>query len=188
MAAITQENSSYLAGLAQLDGNVPRSDYPWLSSIRRQAAERFAEIGFPTTREEAWRHTSVAAIASASFPPALPGGNGVSAGILGNFLFGDTECCNLVFVNGFLSPELSTPGALPKGVRAGSLALALRSEPGKIEPYLARHADFRASAFTALNTAFMLDGGFIWLPPETALQKIIHLIFVSTAAGRGKAS
>ena len=48
-------------------------NYPWLSAIRRQAAERFAEIGFPTTEDEAWRHTNVAPIASASFEPALPG-------------------------------------------------------------------------------------------------------------------
>ena len=188
MAAITQEDRSYLAGLARLDGSVPGRNCPWLRLIRRQAAERFAEIGFPTTKDEAWRHTNVAAIASASFVPALPGSNGVAAGMLGNFLFGDTDCCNLVFVNGFHSANLSTPGALPKGARAGSLAAALQSEPKKIEPYLARHADFQANAFTALNTAFMLDGGFIWLPPETTLQKIIHLIFISTAAGHGTVS
>jgi len=188
MVAVTQENSSYLAGLAQFDGSIPGRNYPWLGAIRRQAAERFAEIGFPTTKDEAWRHTNVTAIASACFAPALPGSNGVTAGMLGDFVFGGTDCCNLVFVNGFHSADLSTPGALPKGARAGSLAAALQSEPQKIEPYLARHADFQESAFTALNTAFMLDGGFIWLPPETTLQKIIHLIFISTAAGRGTVS
>jgi len=188
MVDIGQEESSYLTGLAQLDGSVPGGGYPWLSAIRRQAAARFAEIGFPTTKDEAWRHTNVAAIATAAFAPALPGSNGVTAATLGNFVFGDTGCCNLVFVNGFHSPNLSTPCALPKGVKAGSLAAALQLEPKKIEPYLARHADFQTSAFTALNTAFMLDGGFIWLPPETTLPKIIHLIYISTVAGRGTVS
>ncbi len=182
MIDIKEEKSSYIAGLDQFGRSDAGRNYPWLSAIRRQAAARFIEMGFPTTRDEAWRHTNVAPIASASFKPARPGANGVTAGVLGNFVFGETDCCNLVFVNGFYSADLSTPGALPKGVRAGSLAASLQSEPKKIEPYLARHADFQTSAFVALNTAFMLDGGFIYVPPETALHKIIHLLFISTSA------
>jgi Fe-S cluster assembly protein SufD len=47
-----------------------------LSDIRRRAAERFEEYGFPTTKEEEWRFTSVAPIAKAQFPTAAPSLNG----------------------------------------------------------------------------------------------------------------
>ncbi len=154
---------------------------PWLNVIRKEAAGILADRGFPTAREEEWRHTNVAPIVGASFKPAVPGTNGITAGKLGNFIFSGVDCCNLVFVNGFYSSDLSTPGALPKGVRAGSLAAALQTEPKKLEPYLARHASCKKNAFVALNTAFMRDGGFIYVQPETVLKQIIHLLFVSTA-------
>ncbi len=43
-----------------------------LTDIRKRATERFEAHGFPTTREEEWRFTSVAPIAKADFPVAAP--------------------------------------------------------------------------------------------------------------------
>jgi Fe-S cluster assembly protein SufD len=39
----------------------------WLTELREQGAARFAEVGFPTTRLEAWRFTDVRPIAETSF-------------------------------------------------------------------------------------------------------------------------
>jgi Fe-S cluster assembly protein SufD len=181
MTKITEGENAWLADFDQFEKSGAGKSYPWLGAIRKEAIARFAELGFPTMRSEEWRHTNVAPIADGSFKPARPGTNGLTAGKLANFIFSDIDCCNLVFVNGFYSADLSTPEALPKGVRAGSLAAALQSEPRKVEPYLARHASFKENAFVALNTAFMLDGGFVYLPPETILKKVIHLLFISTA-------
>ena len=131
-------------GSLGLTGASAGRNYPWLSAIRRQAAARFAEMGFPDNH--GMKHGATPTSPPLPRPHSSRRGraaNGVTAGMLGNFVFGDTDCCNLVFVNGFYSANLSTPGALPKGVRAGSLAAALQSEPKKIEPYLARHADFQ---------------------------------------------
>ena len=44
----------------------------WLTELREKGAARFAEVGFPTTRQEAWRFTDVRAIAGTSY------GKGVS--------------------------------------------------------------------------------------------------------------
>jgi Fe-S cluster assembly protein SufD len=181
MIEIKEAKNAWLADFARLEKSGAGKNYPWLGVIRKEAIGRFAELGFPTTKDEEWRHTNVAPISGASFRPARPGTNGLTAGKVANFIFSDLDCCNLVFVNGFYSADLSTPEALPKGVRAGSLAAALQTEPKKVEPYLARHASFKKNAFVALNTAFMLDGGFIYLPPETILKKIIHLLFISTS-------
>jgi Fe-S cluster assembly protein SufD len=163
-----------------------RADFPagkgygWLADLRREAAKSFVESGFPTTRQEDWRNTNVSPIASSSFRLSRPGSNGITAGRLGEFVFGDADCCNLVFVNGYYSADLSTPGALPKGVRAASLRSALREDPKKIERHLARYASFQKNAFVALNTAHLMDGGFVYIPPETTLKKVVHLLFVST--------
>jgi Fe-S cluster assembly protein SufD len=181
MTADNGKTDAWLSDFSAFERTAAGKKYPWLTALRKDAITRFADLGFPTTKDERWRYTSVAPIAEGSFTPARAGTNGLTAGKLANFIFSDIDCCNLVFVNGFYSADLSTPGALPKGVRAGSLAAALQSEPKKIEPYLARHADWHGNAFVALNTAFIMDGGFVFLPPETTLKKIIHLLFISTA-------
>ena len=183
MIGIQHGNGAWLADFARLEDGSPGRRYPWLRALRTQAIRSFEESGFPTTRDEEWRETNVAPIAGAPFRLSRPGTNGITAARLGEFVLGDLDCCNLVFVNGFYSMELSTPSALPKGIRAGSLAAALESEPKKVEPYLARYASFQKNAFTALNTAYMLDGGYVYLPPEMALKKVIHLIFISTSEG-----
>jgi Fe-S cluster assembly protein SufD len=180
--------NAWLADFAQFEKTAVGRSYPWLSAVRRDALAQFAAAGFPTTRNEEWRFTNVAPIAGASFKPSQPGTNGITAGKLGSFILSEIDCCNLVFVNGFYSPDLSTPGALPKGVRAGSLAAALQSEPKKLEPHLARHASSKKNPFVALNTAYMMDGGFIYLPAETILHKVIHLLFITTAEAHATVS
>src|SRR5262245_31566731 len=47
----------------RLDG---KGDSP-LHAVRRAAIARFAELGFPTTRDEEWKYTSVAPLARGSF-------------------------------------------------------------------------------------------------------------------------
>jgi Fe-S cluster assembly protein SufD len=49
-----------------------------LEEVRKRAGEHFDANGFPTTRDEEWRFTSVAPIAKTQFPIAPPNTNGYS--------------------------------------------------------------------------------------------------------------
>ena len=40
--------------------DLPGADLPWLVRLREEAIDRFADEGWPTTRRENWRHTSLA--------------------------------------------------------------------------------------------------------------------------------
>ena len=42
----------------------------WLAARRRAGMDRFAAVGFPTSRDEEWRFTPVGPIAHAEFRPA----------------------------------------------------------------------------------------------------------------------
>src|SRR5712664_4249909 len=44
----------------------------WLKDLRESGIARFGDLGFPTMKQEAWRFTSVAPIANASFELAHP--------------------------------------------------------------------------------------------------------------------
>jgi Fe-S cluster assembly protein SufD len=94
----------------------------WLRELRRGGAARFAEVGFPTPRDEDWKYTDVTPIVQAGFKPGARGVNGVDPARLEGFWFENLPSHRLVFVNGHYSEKLSTPGIWPEGVTVLSLA------------------------------------------------------------------
>ena len=149
----------------------------WLRDLRAAGIARFAELGFPTTRQEEWRFTSVAPLAETAFT-AAPASADVRPEVAGD------AASRLVFVNGRFRAALSAVGPLPPGAYAGSLAAALQGEHGRlVEQHLGRHAAPGANALAALNTAFVRDGAFVRLPRGSALEEPLHLVFVTAPGG-----
>ena len=144
-----------------------------LTELRRRAISRFAELGYPTTRLEEWRATNVGPIARTEFVAAQTT-EGVTQGDLQRFRY--DGCAQLVLVNGRFAPELSDLSGLPDGVLVSGLADALENHPDKVEPWLARYAKFDEHAFVALNTAFLRDGSFIYVPRNTVVERPINIV------------
>ena len=157
----------------------------WLDSVRRAAMERFAQTGFPSAREEEWRFTPVTSIAQGTWRLPTVSPAKVTREELAPFIFGHAEWATLVFVDGALDPSLSEVSSLPQGVRVESLADALRSDGSMLPMHLARHAPVEGSPFTALNTAFLRDGGLVYVPANLELPVPIHLMFVTTSGAAG---
>src|SRR5262245_29463113 len=145
---------------------------------RDDAFQRFLSIGFPTTRDEEWRFTSVAPIAERTFVLATPRRPDVVPAAVDHMRLADAAA-DLVFVNGHFAPELSRVGALPPGTRVESLASALEHEDREIASHLTQVASLEWHAFVALNTAFLDDGAYVQLPAGTTLEQPIHLLFVT---------
>ncbi|MGE5323580.1 MAG: Fe-S cluster assembly protein SufD [Actinomycetota bacterium] len=148
----------------------------WLRSLRQEAFARFAETGFPSTHDEDWRFTNVAAIANTQFEPAPKAA--ATAEDIAVFRTADFAC-QLVYLNGRFARGLSRIPALPKGVQVGSLAEALASNPGGLQQHLGGYLNFKRDAFAALNTAFMEDGAYIHVPRGTVVEQPIYLLYVS---------
>jgi len=181
MAHVLTEKDIYLATFERFERDGTWQDPPWLRQIRQAAISRFAELGFPTTRDEEWKYTSVEPIVRIPFKPAPRKAVGWGLEVVGRDL--GLPGARLGFVNGHYSPELSSPLSLPEGVHVGNLAAILRTDPGWLQPYLARYASFQDHAFVALNTAFIKDGAYVYIPPGVVLEEPIHLLFVSTPQG-----
>jgi Fe-S cluster assembly protein SufD len=161
----------------------------WLFALRKAGLARFAELGFPTLRDEDWRFTNVAPIANLPFKPVFePLMEGLEPERIAKATFGQLEAARLVFVDGHCVGELSAPGPLPPGVVVGSLAGALAGESGLLEKRLGCWAQDEAGPFAALNTAFFQDGAFILVPPGKVLETPVHLLFISTAKETGATS
>jgi Fe-S cluster assembly protein SufD len=155
----------------------------WLQPVCRAARERFRAAGFPTSRDEEWRFTPVGPIAKASWRLAPPEA-AITLDELKQFEFGHPDWNTLVFVNGSYREELSGGSTIP-GVRAISLADALRANERVLQSHLGRHASIEASPFAALNTAMMRDGGLVHVAAGTDLQRPLHLLFVTTSEAAG---
>ena len=173
---------AYLAAFERLKGGPKGCGRNWLCELRKEGFARFAELGFPTTRDEEWKYTDVSAVARLAFQPVLePAPDGVTAAALRPFLIEGTSA-RLVFVDGWYAPGLSSPAGLPQGASAGSLAAALAAGAEDLAGTLGRFAPHRSHAFAALNTAFLTDGALVRVPRGAVVERPIHLLFVSTAA------
>ena len=180
MLEIMEEKQTYLADFSRFEKNLPAGGRSWLHPIRSAAIDRFAELGFPTLDDEEWRFTNVSPLTRVPFQAATRFDlDAATARKLNDLLFDAGPGSRLVFVNGRYSAALSTPGRLPQGVVAGSLAAALEGTPDQVKPHLARYASFQENAFVALNTAFLRDGAFVSIPKGKVIKEPIHLVFVA---------
>jgi Fe-S cluster assembly protein SufD len=150
-----------------------------IHSLRRQAMDQFQTIGFPTTRNEEWRFTSVAPIAKTEFKPVLQfASTGVTKADVELYSL-DTQH-RLVFINGHFAEEFSTVGKLPADVKCGSLASFVRSSDPNVVSCLARQVKIDETPFVSLNTAFLQDGAFIAIPDDVILDASIQLLFIAS--------
>jgi len=183
MTGTADGKDTYLSNFSLFEQSAAAGKQGWLHGKRRAAIARFAELGFPSTRAEDWRYTNVAPIAQAAFKPAGYEQNGLTSADIENYTFGELECCRFVFINGVFSHEFSSFRCSSRGARLMSLAAALETERNYVEPYLAQYASWDKNAFTALNTAFVADGAFVFLPPGSVMKETIHLLYLSTSRG-----
>jgi Fe-S cluster assembly protein SufD len=173
----------YLAAFRAFAGNGAAGAPPWLKEVREGAIARFAELGFPTMKQEEWRFTSVAPIAETAFerPREAVALTATTVGALGLL----TEGPRAVFVDGRYAPALSTLAGLAPGVLVGGLGGAL--QPGAagelVRRHLTRYARWQQSPFAALNTAFLADGALVYVPPGVVLEAPLELVFLSSGGG-----
>jgi Fe-S cluster assembly protein SufD len=185
MAQAIKEESAYAAAFRALQTE-GRAVSAWVARLRAAAFARFEQAGFPTTDEEDWKYTNVAPIARGAFALVSEGAGGeLPADTLTTQVYAEAARSRLVFVNGIYRPELSALDALPAGAFVANLADALGGEQeAQVRAHLARAAsvDERADGFTALNTAFVNHGAFVYLPKGVQLDAPLHLLFLSDPA------
>lgn len=176
MNAEVEGRDCYLVDFERFSKSTGENGGRWLSGVRQAAIDSFSARGFPSTKEEEWKYTNVDAIGRLEFrvPVAVPT---FAGGQRDAFRIGDWECEQLTFLNGYLEPRES---AIQDGadVYVGGLAEAITQRRDWVEPHLAQHADYRKHAFKALNTAFMTDGGAVYLARDRGTDKPVHLRFL----------
>jgi len=177
MVQVVEKLQPWLAAIERRPHTGPR----WLQDLRDRGATRFAALGFPTVRDEEWRFTNVSPIANTEFIAATDAPAAVEQN-LDAVVYGEASN-RVVVLNGRFQAQLSRVGALPKGVRVGSLAAAVTEHADVVPRYLGQLADFGTKGFTALNTALAVDGLYVHIPDGVVVSDPLHLVFVSAPTG-----
>ncbi|MBN2330009.1 MAG: Fe-S cluster assembly protein SufD [Candidatus Omnitrophica bacterium] len=178
----------YTAAFEQFEKQTAGKEPDWLHQIRKEAFAYLQETGFPNSRMEEWRHTNLSPLLQQSFQLCRDDRHDVAADEILPFLVENLDAHQLVFINGRLDPKLSDLHGLPEGVRVESIASLLQTDAARLEPYLACQGSFEGSIFAALNTAFMQDGAYIYIPKGAAVDKPIHFLYYSAPNGEHLAS
>src|SRR5580765_711221 len=68
---LMKQTDPYLQKFERFESEAAGKHPSWLFPIRKAGISRFAELGFPTLRDEDWRFTNVAPIARLPFDPVF---------------------------------------------------------------------------------------------------------------------
>ncbi len=182
---IASKENSYQRAFRALQERPQEENGAWLQRLRAKAIAQFAELGFPSVKDEEWKYTNVAPIAAIDFQPALlQAAAELQEDQVAPFRCAETAQSELVFVNGILRPDLSSWSGIPEEVVAMDLAEALAHESYReiVWRHLAQQADYVVDGFTALNTALVSHGAFVYIPANVTVKTPLHLLFLSDGA------
>ena len=154
---------------------------PEIVRRREEAIERFAATGFPTTKHEEWKYTSLRSFLSRGFR-SLDRQTAESAEVdsqaIARIGFRSGTAHRLVFLNGHFRHDLSSTGELPEGVVLAPLSRAIPEHTEMVTEAIVAYPESFSSPFTELNTAQMQDGLFLHVPRNVAVEGVVHLLFL----------
>jgi Fe-S cluster assembly protein SufD len=150
----------------------------WLELVRSSAMDRFEQLGFPSVKEEDWKYTNLASLAKEEFVPLTNRATEVRE--VERLAYPETAEAHLVVVDGFLREDLSVKTGLGDVIAVDLLSAVEDARYNKIvRKYLARNAGYHNNGLTALNTAFLQSGVFLWIPKNVKLGRPLQITFVA---------
>ncbi|MCC6600902.1 MAG: Fe-S cluster assembly protein SufD [Crocinitomicaceae bacterium] len=141
--------------------------------ISASAKETLKALEFPSTRQEEWKYSRTTRISSESWEVRKSS----ATYDISSFRIKDIDADEIVFINGFFCPDLSTVrnngaiSVLPFSQLDGQLKQQALNNIGS---ETSRHNSF----FTALNTAYCTDGIFFFVQKNTVVHRPIHFLFL----------
>jgi len=147
--------------------------------IRTEAFGAFESKGFPTKKDEEWKYTSLNAVLKHDynvFPKAIPT---LAYEQVKKFLLNETDCYNLIFIDGVFSSFLSETTHDGLDVCVMSAALEKPKYKMVIDAYFNQLAN-KKNSLSDLNTAFSNEGAYIQIPKNIVVPKPIQIVNFST--------
>ncbi|GIW82653.1 MAG: Fe-S cluster assembly protein SufD [Gemmatales bacterium] len=183
MIDLNEGKAAFLNDFERQEAFLSRFGSKGLHDLRRSALSRFEELGFPSPSEEEWRFTPLGPLTKIPFQLS-PNGISQRESEVAERLqpMGIAPPDAVLLLNGRCARPLNSAG-LPENACVQPLLLALSEKQEFVERHLGRYASFETHPFTALNTAFIGDGAFVYIPKNTTVTKPIFLVYWSQSSG-----
>ena len=150
---------------------------PILNALREKAMSDFLVTGFPSPNDEEYKHTNIPDLFAPDYGLNL---NRLEIPVNPYEVF-RCDVPNLstllyFVVNDSFYTKENPKVKLPEGVLIGSLNEMARSHPDLVQRYYGKQACTQNDGIVALNTAFVQDGFFLYVPKGVIIEKPIQLI------------
>lgn len=151
----------------------------FMMNIREEAIHEFGLTGLPDRKDELYKYTSLQKLFEPGYTMQLQPSNV-------DFRVEDIFNCDVpnletrleIILNGFYKVNGAALTEFDNGIMIGSFAEALRKYPELIREHYGKHAGIKKDSLVALNTAFAIDGLFIYVPKGQVLEdpvQVVHL-------------
>jgi len=148
-----------------------------VNRLREQALAEFERQGFPNPKMENWRFSDISQLLETDFSfDFLNQSRPFDIENIFTCDVYDIDTFSVTILNGWFVYKNAPLTRLSNGTIIGSLAKAMEVFPDIVDKYLGKAAKTENAALTALNSAFIQDGLFVYVPEGVKVEKPIQLI------------
>ncbi len=150
----------------------------FVHGIRRESIGQLEDLGFPTLKNELWKYTNIFPIIKNNFNPVF--GTNEKPAWAEKYFWEGVDSAKLLFYNGALAEKHNCEFETSKGIIVESLKTAITKYPEIVEKYLGKNLKI-TSGFDVINSSFLYDGLFVYIPQNVAVEKTIQVLFYTDA-------
>lgn len=144
--------------------------------LRKVALEHVLQNRLPSAKDEEWRFTNPQPLLETPFQVADDQvGKSLTLDQLQPYLYSGFEGINLVFVNGYFMPHLSSQLEANGPIKIKPLSEAVQKDE-KLLAEIHTKEIVEYNTFSALNVAMFSDGLYLEIPSETVLEVPVNIL------------
>jgi Fe-S cluster assembly protein SufD len=156
-----------------------RHDTKHVSQVRYQAFNLMKELEFPGFKQEKWKNTDLKPTLGKEYYQYLEKpSDSIPVDQLFTCEVHNFETDQISFYNGWLAKTARFFEKLPEGLIVCSLSQAMKDHSELVDKHFAKYSNSSDSIFHALNTAFTLDGLFIYVPDNVIVDRPVQMISI----------
>lgn len=148
-----------------------------VQDLRKEGLSYFKQLGLPANKSEEYKFTPVARLLEKNFNFSASNAEAKPIDI-NRYAIPSLDANVLVFVNGFYAPQYSKIISPEKEITILPLREAIDTKKDLIQAHLGKHADHKADALTAWNTASWSDGIFIHVGKNIVVDRPVVLYHI----------
>ena len=153
-----------------------------LRKMRTDGIEVFKNLGFPTTKDEEWKYTSLNKCIKRDYDFGAEFSLDLKSDDIDRFLCTGIDSYKLVFVNGVFNNSLSNTTHQDKFF-VSNLKEAFEGNSDLFNQYYGTLADADLS-MVGLNTAYAQEGAFIHVKAGAVVDKLIQILYINSDSSR----